>query len=200
MDLMFLYKIQQHGNLVTNKFKPKYIGIFVIKSIFSNGLSYVISKDKKDIRAHYSQLKPWISAPSYINRCEKYKESLKRIDVDIEIENSSDSDIPYYSSCNETILTDSSDENLELHKSKKKVYHKRQLKECDYDNLKIKKNTIHNSKNITIVNPKSSYESENIQQVVSNDESFSGFEENIKNSFEGFTVLQNSEMKKKLQL
>ena len=79
------YKVHMPGNLVINKFKSRYVGPFTIRQAHDNDLTYVISRVSKphsEIRAHYSQLRPWIEVPRYLRDNPHFKQLLSSEEVD----------------------------------------------------------------------------------------------------------------------
>ena len=63
-------KIPVQGHLTTHKFALVYDGPYIITSVQPNEVSYVITRisDSVELRVHYTQLKPWIEAPPYLQR------------------------------------------------------------------------------------------------------------------------------------
>ncbi|KAF0314570.1 hypothetical protein FJT64_015011 [Amphibalanus amphitrite] len=63
---------QRPGNLLTGKFEQRFDGPFKVKSRNSNDVTYTLERDTgAELRAHHTQLRPWITAPSYLRRLEE---------------------------------------------------------------------------------------------------------------------------------
>ena len=54
------------GHLTGNKLAQKYEGPFVVTKVHDNNVTYEITKGDITIRAHYSQLKPYVPLPPYL--------------------------------------------------------------------------------------------------------------------------------------
>ncbi|KAF0299190.1 hypothetical protein FJT64_003543 [Amphibalanus amphitrite] len=66
---------QRPGNLLTGKFEQRFDGPFKVKSRNSNDVTYTLERDTgAELRAHHTQLRPWITAPSYLRRLEEVRE------------------------------------------------------------------------------------------------------------------------------
>ncbi|XP_043208359.1 uncharacterized protein LOC122373963 [Amphibalanus amphitrite] len=66
---------QRPGNLLTGKFEQRFDGPFKVKSLNSNDVTYTLERDTgAELRAHHTQLRPWITAPSYLRRLEEVRE------------------------------------------------------------------------------------------------------------------------------
>ena len=66
------------GRLNVNKFKDKYEGPYVVKQVWSNGVTYILeSVDEigrsREVRAHQSQLRKWREPPSYLKEHPVYE-------------------------------------------------------------------------------------------------------------------------------
>ena len=81
------YKTQLPGDLVINKFKPRYKGPYQIIETQPNQLTYLITREDlngKHLQVHYSQLRPWISVPRYLRRNRDFMELI--LDENIQLE------------------------------------------------------------------------------------------------------------------
>ena len=63
-------KIHRVGNLLSDKLNPRYAGPFIIKTVFSNGVSYEITKEGEPLiwKVNHRQLKAWHDVPFYIQK------------------------------------------------------------------------------------------------------------------------------------
>ena len=61
-----LKKVEDNSHRTIKKFQEKYHGPFKVTHVHDNGVTYVISRQGFDVRAHHSQLKEWHSVPNYI--------------------------------------------------------------------------------------------------------------------------------------
>ena len=65
-----LKKIKLIGNLTLNKLSQRYSGIYVVKQVNKNKVTYVIAKEGASspnlIKVHHSQLRSYVSPPKYI--------------------------------------------------------------------------------------------------------------------------------------
>ena len=72
-------KVKTPGDLVTNKFMPRYKGPYMVTRVRSNGVTYeVAAADGRVMKAHHSQLKKYIECPDYINNSEVLRDVLRR--------------------------------------------------------------------------------------------------------------------------
>ena len=67
---LVLKKVNKIGNRVRYKLEPKFEGPFVVKTVFSNGLSYEILEERTGrlIKINHKYLKLWYPVPKYINK------------------------------------------------------------------------------------------------------------------------------------
>ena len=57
------------GNLLQNKFEPRYTGPLTVCKVRDNGVTYLVkSANGEEHRAHHSQLRPYYNAPSYLQQ------------------------------------------------------------------------------------------------------------------------------------
>ena len=56
------------GNLLADKLRERFSGPFIVSKVHSNGVSYEIRKEGKEMtcKANHRQLKPWYEVPSHI--------------------------------------------------------------------------------------------------------------------------------------
>ena len=55
-----------HGHLTGNKLAPKYSGPYEIVKVHPNKVAYEVMREGLALRAHYTQLKPYITTPKYL--------------------------------------------------------------------------------------------------------------------------------------
>lgn len=78
--------IPHKGNKVINKFLPRYDGPYQISKVNPNEVTYVMTNNGKEYRAHYSQLKKWCEPPHYLRVHPCYQQLTKSVHLEIESE------------------------------------------------------------------------------------------------------------------
>ena len=66
-----LKEVIEKGRLNVNKMKEKFEGPYIVKKVWSNGLSYILERvdeegSVNEVRAHQSQLRKWREPPEYL--------------------------------------------------------------------------------------------------------------------------------------
>ena len=115
-----LKKVVKQGNNVSHKLTPRFDGPYTISKVQSNGVTYELqnlNQNKKLIKVHHNQIKPFVEVPAYLQGFLKFDNvsfSLDSAEISSdESDDSNSSNFPCFVMSSSSDSEDSSDSSLE---------------------------------------------------------------------------------------